>query len=185
MVEMQEAARREQAREEARRERERGREEEGVRERVRFERAVDASLRRGEERRKGRVWRGVGEGYFKRWEDLIATGAVVGPEGEGEKFEEMNIWPVQSGKRKDISREKVEEFIRHALVPISTSTSESGKDAGNGSGLLSILKAERVRWHPDKIQHRYSALGIDEGVMRSVTEVFQIIDHMWNEAKEM
>lgn len=192
MVEMQEAARRERAREK-RRERERGVEaEEGVRERVRFERAVEESLRRGEERRRGRVWRGVGEGYFKRWEE-ITTG--TDRKGEGKKFEEMNIWPVQSGKRKDISREKVEEFICHALVPISTSSSksrkkDSGSGAGNGagndsdSGLLSILKAERVRWHPDKIQHRYSALGIDEGVMRSVTEVFQIIDHMWNKVKE-
>jgi hypothetical protein len=65
----------------------------------------------------------------------------------------------------------VEEFMRRA----------PGAEDG---GLLSVLKAERVRWHPDKIQQRYGGLGVDEAVMRSVTEVFQIIDRMWSEAKE-
>ena len=53
-----------------------------------------------------------------------------------------------------------------------------------GADLLATLKTERVRWHPDKIQHRYSALGIEDDVMRSVTEVFQIVDRMWSEERE-
>ncbi|PYH90802.1 hypothetical protein BO71DRAFT_401948 [Aspergillus ellipticus CBS 707.79] len=65
------------------------------------------------------------------------------------------------------------------------SSSGGGDGEGNGEGgLLATLKVERVRWHPDKIQHRYGGLGIEEVVMRSVTEVFQIVDHMWNEERE-
>ena len=64
--------------------------------------------------------------------------------------------------------EAVQEFLKQA-------------PAGD---LLSTLKVERVRWHPDKIQHRYGVLGVDDKVMRSVTEVFQIVDRMWNEELE-
>lgn len=81
----------------------------------------------------------------------------------------MIFWPVESGKRRDVNYDSVREFMRHN--PAETD-------------LLATLKVERVRWHPDKIQHRYGRLGMDDVVMRSVTEVFQIIDRMWNEERE-
>lgn len=173
MIEMQERERAER-RERERRER---KYDEGVRERVRFEKAIEESLARGEGRRKGRVWKEAGREYLGRWERL-PRGDDNG--AEGKSLAEMIFWPVQSGKRRDISRDAVEQFMRHALVPLSESGSEIDKDAL----LPGVLKAERVRWHPDKIQHRHGALGVDEDVMRSVTEVFQIIDLMWNEVKE-
>jgi hypothetical protein len=40
-----------------------------------------------------------------------------------------------------------------------------------------LLKAERVRWHPDKIQHRFGG-NVDEGTMKIVTGIFQIVDDM-------
>lgn len=49
--------------------------------------------------------------------------------------------------------------------------------------LVKTLKLERVRWHPDKIQQKLGAHGIDEGRMQGVTQVFQIVDRMWNEMK--
>ncbi|RJE20891.1 hypothetical protein PHISCL_06787, partial [Aspergillus sclerotialis] len=82
-----------------------------------------------------------------------------------------------SGKRRDVSQAAVEEFMRHAPSP-------SGDCGDTPQDLMATLKAERVRWHPDKIQHRYGVLGIDDVVMQSVTEVFQIVDQMWNEARE-
>ncbi|KAL4793277.1 hypothetical protein BDV19DRAFT_366940 [Aspergillus venezuelensis] len=151
-------------------------------ERRKFERAMEDSLRRGRERKKMKeVWKGVWSDYLKSWEEMekarnATTGETKG-ENEGKKVRNLLFWPVESGKRRDVSRKNVEEFMRRAPP------SSGAADAASEDLLLSTLKVERVRWHPDKIQHRYGVLGIDESVLRSVTEVFQIIDHMWNEQK--
>lgn len=148
-------------------------------ERRAFERAMDDSLRRGAERKKLRAWDGAWREYIGQWEVIGRAGKEAAQEeGEGEEKKEKKgsskplrnllFWPVRSGKRADVGPEAVEEFMRHAP----------------GFDLLSTLKAERIRWHPDKIQHRYGALGIDDVVMRSVTEVFQIVDRMWSEERE-
>lgn len=187
MLEMQERERRER-RERARRERTY---EEDVRERVRFEKAVEESLARGAGRRKVRVWRDRGKEYLGRWG--VLDGLLRGDAGyagdaggyaEGKRLGDLIFWPVESGKRRDVSKEAVGEFLRNALVSESGSGSGSGSDSQSKVDLPGVLKTERVRWHPDKIQHRYGSLGIDEDAMRSVTEVFQIIDHMWNEEKK-
>lgn len=175
MLEMQERERRER-REKAKREK---RYEEDVRERVRFEKAVEESLARGAGRRKTRVWRDRGKEYSKRWEVLDGLLRGEGDSG-GKRLEQLIFWPVESGKRRDVSKDAVGDFLGNALV------AESGSESGSETkvDLPGVLKTERVRWHPDKIQHRYGSLGIDEDVMASVTEVFQIIDDMWNEVKK-
>ena len=175
MLEAQEKLR-DERREKEKRERKEREWTEGRRERERFEKAMEESLRRGRERKRGKAWKGLGEGYLKRWKEVDALRG--NGNGGGKVFEELVFWPVESGKRRGVSREAVEEFLRHALVPASASAS------GKEDDLLAVLKSERVRWHPDKIQHRYGVLGIDDAVMRSVTEVFQIVDHLWNELKE-
>ncbi|PYI24637.1 hypothetical protein BO99DRAFT_349207 [Aspergillus violaceofuscus CBS 115571] len=157
-----------------------------------FDEAIEASLRRGRERKRQRAWREGWEGYLGCWGRLDAAVADIqkrkegeGDEGEkGEKgadghghghgngsFRNLVFWPVESGKRTDVSKENVEGFMRHC------------PQADGSSELLAVLKAERVRWHPDKIQQRYGGLGIEEAVLRSVTEVFQIIDHLWNDLR--
>lgn len=146
------------------------------RERWAFERAMEESLKRGAERKRRRKgWEGVWKEYLARWEEIgrvIERASVSTEETQGEKdsppLRNLLLWPVESGKRRDVSPDAVEEFMRHAP----------------GADLLATLKTERVRWHPDKIQHRYSALGIEDDVMRSVTEVFQIVDRMWSEERE-
>ncbi|KAF3394340.1 hypothetical protein F1880_004708 [Penicillium rolfsii] len=151
------------------------------RERWAFERAMEESLRRGAERKRRKNWEGIWKEYLSRWEEI---GRVVGKMGgaggaevkDGEQEKERDsprlrnllLWPVESGKRRDVNPDSVQEFLRHAP---------------NGD-LLGTLKMERVRWHPDKIQHRYSVLGIEDEVMRSVTEVFQIVDRMWTEERD-
>lgn len=157
-------------------------------ERMQFERAMEESLRRGQERRKAKAWKTAWEEYRRSWDELNAL-ASASSSKDAEKEEEKSrkqhlrnliFWPVESGKRRDISSEVIEDFMRHApAMPPPDSKSEDAAPPD----LLATLKAERVRWHPDKIQHRYSALGIDESVMRSVTEVFQIIDRFWNEER--
>ncbi|OJJ58932.1 hypothetical protein ASPSYDRAFT_151169 [Aspergillus sydowii CBS 593.65] len=151
-------------------------------EKRKFERAMEDSLRRGRERRKMKeVWKGVWGSYLRSWEEIESVRNKSEGEGTTEVVQVRNLlfWPVETGKRRDVTKENVEEFMRRAPPQPSDSGGESTPDAA----LLSTLKAERVRWHPDKIQHRYGALGIDESVMRSVTEVFQIIDHLWSDLK--
>ncbi|KAJ6014090.1 hypothetical protein N7540_008681 [Penicillium herquei] len=144
------------------------------RERREFDRAMDDSLRRGAERKARKRWEEAWETYLTRWEEIAK---VVSTSSESKDqdatstptskpLRNLLFWPVLSGKRQDVTPDSVRDFMKHA--PASTD-------------LLVILKTERVRWHPDKIQHRYSGLGIDDVVLRSVTEVFQIVDAMWNE----
>ncbi|KAJ5112660.1 hypothetical protein N7532_000705 [Penicillium argentinense] len=184
MLEAQEKLREERRQAKMRENAARGRE----RERGAFERAMEESLRRGAERKKKKAWVGVWEEYLKCWEEIAkivqknqgptstgssesradeSTSGGTGPTSK--PLRDLLFWPVESGKRRDVSPESVEAFMKHA--PPS-------------GDLLSTLKVERVRWHPDKIQHRYGALGIDEKVIRSVTEVFQIVDRMWSEERE-
>ena len=87
------------------------------------------------------------------------------------------IWPVRSGRRNDVATETVENFMRNA--PVSRTSHNCTAD------LLVILKAERIRWHPDKIQQRFGSFGLDEETMKAVTAVFQILDRMWGEAREI
>ena len=134
------------------------REREGIR------RAMGESLRRGEERKKAieaaRSW----QTYALKWEEL---GKVDGA-AEGSDVGELIPWPVLSGKAKHVDKNEIERFL-HA--------SPAWKDDASA-----LLKAERVRWHPDKMQRRFGKR-IDENTIRDVTAVFQIIDHLWNKRR--
>lgn len=161
----------------------------GEDERAGFERAVEESLARGRERKRGRAWGVVWKRYLESWGEVDRVAAAGssggdskeggGQAGEGTKLRNLLFWPVESGKRRDVCREAVEEFMRHAPVP----TGVDAEGVGSRDLLVATLKAERVRWHPDKIQQRYGVLGIDDAVMRSVTEVFQIVDELWGEMR--
>ncbi|KAL1649904.1 hypothetical protein SLS58_001280 [Diplodia intermedia] len=130
-----------------------------------FQRKVEASLKRGAERKSKRMWKEVWASYTKGWEN-IATGAVDKDLG----VEDLLPWPVETGKVKNVSKEEVEHFFRS--VPLE------------GDDIATHLKTERVRWHPDKIQHRFGERGIDEATMKAVTAIFQVIDRMWSELRE-
>ncbi|RAL17731.1 uncharacterized protein BO97DRAFT_334645, partial [Aspergillus homomorphus CBS 101889] len=160
-------------------------------ERDAFDRAVEESLRRGRERKRLRGWRVVWAEYLECWGRLdgLVEGLRLSAHGDGDQdgerakhsFRNIIFWPVESGKRRDVSKGNVEEFMRRCCpdtIPTDTTTHKSGQ-----AELLALLKAERIRWHPDKIQQRYGVLGIEESVLRSVTEVFQIIDQMWNDLR--
>jgi hypothetical protein len=92
--------------------------------------------------------------YAQYWE---TSGKGLGDPG--------NIrWPVVSGKTNDVTREAVEEFI---LAHPSHRT------------LPDVLKAERIRWHPDKAQQRWGREALTELEMKAVTTVFQTVDALW------
>lgn len=124
-----------------------------------WEMRIDEGLKRREERNSGK-WRECWERYLSGWQDEV-------------------VWPVESGRREDVSEEEVERFFQHA--PFSKPAEGSRRKQADNLGAL--LKAERVRWHPDKVQQRFGSQGIDEATMKAVTAVFQIVDRLWAETR--
>lgn len=168
-------------------------------EREAFERMIDDSLRRGKDRKerkkKAGMWIGIWARYIQSWKTLDAlarnaASASDAPTGLTPSLRKLIDWPVKSGKRRDITPQAVEEFMRNA-PPLPHSGSGTPKLSSQGvdnTGLqkpdiLTTLKAERVRWHPDKIKHRYGILGMEDQIDKSATEVFQILDRIWVEER--
>lgn len=82
-------------------------------------------------------------------------------------------WPTLQNR--PATRPNIEAFMRHAPI---------GNDKEKGSsGRLLALKAERVRWHPDKVQQRFAS-AVDEGTMKVVTGVFQVVDGLVEEERK-
>lgn len=77
-------------------------------------------------------------------------------------------WPVLDSK--PVIKANIEGFMRHA-------------PADQDRTKVQILKAERVRWHPDKIQQRFAGK-VDEGTMKLVTGVFQVVDALFEEERK-
>lgn len=154
---------------EERRRREERREVEKKRneERKKWQVGVEEALRRGEDRREKAKWKACWERYLQSWEE--ATRAE-----ESKRFRDRMLWPTRSGRLENVEKEEVERFFRNAPQPIIAEAE---------ANTWAILKAERVRWHPDKVQQKFGSHGIDDAAMRTVTAIFQIVDRMWSEAR--
>ena len=85
-------------------------------------------------------------------------------------------WPVLPSQTP--IKANIQDFMRH--VP---SSSLLGGESGAGKSRLQILKAERVRWHPDKVQQRFGG-AVEEGTMKLVTGVFQVVDSLVEEERK-
>jgi hypothetical protein len=123
---------------------------------------MERSLRRGEERRKRRAWREGWERYVAAWT------AWDGKSVEGVP------WPTRTGTREGIGEEgaEVRLFFERGL----------DRDEVEDKVFAAKLKEERVRWHPDKIQQRLGGM-VEEGLMKDVTAIFQVVDRLWNEIR--
>jgi len=130
-------------------------------------RQMREALKRGEERKKAKELEASWLKYVKKWEDLkgykeLAQETVV-------QVQDIIPWPVASGKLASVSKDRIEHFFEHS--------SAWEDDAA------ALLKVERVRWHPDKMQQRFGH-HIDPDTMKSVTAVFQVVDKLWNEHRK-
>lgn len=143
-----------------------------------FDFELEASLRRGKRRREQKYWQGLWKDYIQRWDELrsLASKKSQDESDANVSLRDKISWPVESSKRKDIKAEEIQGFIQKCAQ--STAGPDTKRDA-----LSTVLKIERVRWHPDKIQQRYGAMQIDEDTMQGVTATFQVLDKMWNDAK--
>lgn len=163
-------------------------------ERHAWERTIDEGLTRKKRRTLEGEWRAVWMAYLQKWQDLTnaalstSKSTSTAPPGENtttsssskpSKQQNPSLalpFPVKSLHKSDLNPTEIEKFIKNA--PLTTATPD----------VQSILKIERVRWHPDKIQHRFGGLKgeggvLDEGVIRDVTSVFQVLDRLWGEVK--
>ncbi|KAL6716988.1 hypothetical protein ACLMJK_004902 [Lecanora helva] len=156
----------ERKRREEERSKKRAREEEGRR----WERGVEEALRRGEERRWRQRWKGRWEGYVSGWFEGFGAEDEQGGKGEKGGMRDRIPWPVPSGKWQDVGKEEIERFFHHAPRAAELEVEE-------------VLKRERVRWHPDKMMQRMRGGGVDEGTMKLITAVFQVVDRLWVESK--
>jgi len=144
-----------------------------------FDSAIEASLKRGEQRRHRQRWKGLWQDYLRRWEELQSIAhhrQRQEPDSEQLFLRNKIAWPVESGQRKDVHKEEIERFIRQGAA------SADGESDPNGA-LATALKAERIRWHPDKIQQRYGFMQLDDTTMKGVTAVFQVVDALWSDIK--
>lgn len=129
-------------------------------------RQMEESLKRGAERKKAKEAAAAWERYTKKWEELKS--AQNFSQEDESKVCDLIPWPVASGRCKHVSPEEIERFLRSS-------------DAWRVDP-VALLKIERVRWHPDKMQQRFGQ-HIDTETMGSVTAVFQVIDRLWNERR--
>ncbi|TKW54314.1 hypothetical protein CTA1_313 [Colletotrichum tanaceti] len=120
---------------------------------------MERSLRRGEERRRKRIWTRLWEEYAQAWSDWANDVGRI-------------PWPVESGLRRDIDEKEVRRFIVNGLAV---------EDVGEKE-FTAKLREERVRWHPDKMQQKLGGQ-VDDGVMKDITAVFQIIDKLWADTR--
>lgn len=88
--------------------------------------------------------------------------------GPSPKASKRIPWPVIASK--PVIRANIEDFMRNA-------------PADQERSMIQLLKAERVRWHPDKVQQRFGG-EVDEGTMKLVTGVFQMVDGLLEEERK-
>ncbi|CAK7269933.1 hypothetical protein SEPCBS119000_003827 [Sporothrix epigloea] len=144
--------------------------------------AVERSLRRGEARRQQKRWRDRWQAYASAWKTWEANPLPAGIP-----------WPVQretvrgevDGKtgqaNNDTFAKEVRAFFTGGPQDDSDSSDTTAK-ATTEAGLLTRLRDERVRWHPDKMQQRLGG-SVDAGIMRDITAIFQVVDRLWSELR--
>jgi hypothetical protein len=114
--------------------------------------------------------------YAQAWTDYLSAWEKLKRDLADETFTSTKAaskripWPTLSYK--PATRPNIEDFMRHI-----TAASTDGKTA------LQLLKVERVRWHPDKVQQRFAG-AVDEGTMKVVTGVFQVVDGLVEEERK-
>ncbi|TLD09471.1 hypothetical protein E2P81_ATG10152 [Venturia nashicola] len=112
--------------------------------------------------------------YLAAWDALKAALArTASPSLEPPMPPSKRIpWPTLQNR--PATRPNIEAFMRRAPTMEGSEGSASR---------LQALKVERVRWHPDKVQQRFAG-AVDEGTMKVVTGVFQVVDGLMEEERK-
>ncbi|EWC44507.1 hypothetical protein DRE_06775 [Drechslerella stenobrocha 248] len=136
------------------------------RERERLVREKERRQRKSSERTK-KAWRV----YTDAWENATKKDRL-----EQDRLEIP--WPVESGRRSDISKEAVESFFQLAAGIAA------GGETSERKAYADVLRLERVRWHPDKALQRWGREQLSDDLLKGITAVFQIVDSLWATERE-
>lgn len=142
-------------------------------ERQAFEDKIAKSLRNGEQRKVKKRWQDAWQRYLAGWvklSEILVTKSKEEGSLAGNLSRGVIPWPVETGSWKNATKEDFEDFFRNA--PPSE------------SDWAGVLKSERVRWHPDKMQQRFGANKLDEETIRTITAAFQVIDRLYAERRK-
>ncbi|KAF2768026.1 hypothetical protein EJ03DRAFT_390071 [Teratosphaeria nubilosa] len=141
-------------------------------ERAAWERAERKGARRfavDEEGETSKEYDAAWSRYLVAWDklkhDLLQQRAETSPGSEPAPANRIP-WPVLH-RSKPVTRPNIEAFMRNCPADKTR---------------IQVWKAERVRWHPDKIQQRFGGK-VEEGTMRLVTGVFQVVDTLYEEER--
>ena len=123
-------------------------------------------------RERERLWKVAWDNYLGAWDELKRQ--LLAESSSDETSTKLKPsaripWPVL--ERKPAVKANIDAFMQH--IP--------GNDR---EAQLKALKAERVRWHPDKMQQRFSGR-VDEGTMMLVTGVFHVVDALMDEWRKI
>ena len=122
-----------------------------------------ASEREGKVARYAAAW----SAYLLAW-DKLKHDVLAQPDNKDRSFSSNDMpWPTAIGK--PVNKANTEDFMRNA-------------PRDQAHPLSSILKRERVRWHPDKVQQLFAG-HIDDDTMKRVTSVFQVIDELYEKER--
>ena len=111
-------------------------------------------------------------GYLTAWDQLkleLLEQREKKDDKDSVKPSKRMPWPVL--KSQAPTKPNIVAFMQHA-------------PADDRTERLRMLKAERVRWHPDKVQQRFGG-AVDDGTMKLVTGVFQVVDGMVEEERKL
>ena len=141
-----------------------------------FQNKLEESLKRRRDKVEVRQWEEAWKRYKRDWDRVKEELDVKRKGDSGQEDGTFNArgtipWPVESGKARHVAKDAAELFFRHALSKLDATTRNA------------TLRAERVRWHPDKIQHRFGGQNIDSATMKLVNAVFLVVDAMYNDIK--
>lgn len=114
-----------------------------------------------------REYRHAWTAYLAAW-DKLKLELLEAREHQEQPVKEGNPaqripWPVLQSKA--VTKSNIEDFMRRA-------PHDNGE---GGTTRLQLLKMERVKWHPDKIQQRFTG-NVDDGTMKIVTGIFHVVD---------
>lgn len=126
----------------------------------------------------GKEYRHAWSKYVAAWDKLKLELLEAREKGEGEEEERDERspskripWPVLQSK--PVTKPNIEAFMRHS----------PHAEGESGPTRLQLLKMERVKWHPDKIQQRFTG-SVDEGTMKIVTGIFHVVDAVLEDERE-
>lgn len=143
-----------------------------------FNLEIDESICRANARKEHRYWRKRWQDYLGGWDSLericrTRKESTVESDGQISLLDQIP-WPTGSGSWHELCLQDIKGFFENVAAHNNT-------DGDVARSEYTMIKMERVRWHPDKMQQRYGGIDLEQDVIEHITAVFQILDDLRRE----